>query len=160
MNAFLRYTVALAACVSFLGRMTDFISFLPLIIVVVIATVLKSMLHKEMRKLTQPQMLVWSREFMTQRMWQFGGIILVLVLVMLVSSGKADKSTAMILLGAAGLLILIGFPISMYLTQKKIKSLALPDSFLRAVMIDKGTQGVLLGMFIYYGTRYAEVMQS
>ncbi|MCE9599734.1 MAG: hypothetical protein K8S54_17375 [Spirochaetia bacterium] len=140
--------------------MTDFISFLPLIIVVVIATVLKSMLHKEMRKLTQPQMLVWSREFMTQRMWQFGGIILVLVLVMLVSSGKADKSTAMILLGAAGLLILIGFPISMYLTQKKIKSLALPDSFLRAVMIDKGTQGVLLGMFIYYGTRYAEVMQS
>lgn len=139
--------------------MADFIQVLPLIIVVGIATILKTTLHKEMRKLSQPQMLVWSREFMTQRLWQFAGIILILALVMLVSSGKVDRSMAMLLLGGAAVVILIGFPLSLYMTQKKIKSLGLPDSFLRAVLIDKATQGVLLGMFIFYGTRYAGVLQ-
>lgn len=135
--------------------MPDWIVWAPMLAAVGCATIAKATLHREMRKLTQAQIQTWSTEFMTQRMWQFGGIIAVLCIILYVSSGRADRTQALMGLAGAGALIALWLPFSLLSTRKAMMKLELPGSFQRAVLIDKVMQGLLLGLFLFYGFKNA-----
>ncbi len=119
------------------------------------ATVAKATLHREMRKLTQNQMESWSGQFMQQRMIQFGGIIVVLCLILYVTSGYADRHQALLGLWVAAAALVIWAPFSLLSTRRSMRALSLPEAFQRSVLIDKGIQAVLLALFLFYGFRNA-----
>lgn len=134
-----------------LGAMSGFMDYLPLIALIAAATIAKGSLHREMRQLSRPQMEAYSRAFLSGRLWQLGAMMAILLIVFYVTSGSVDRNTALLLLAAAGLGVLVWVPWTLISANRTLKGLQLPDGFRRAVVLDKGVQGFLAGLLIAYG---------
>lgn len=133
------------------GGMSEFLDYLPLIALIAAATMAKGSLHREMRQLSRPQMEIYSRAFLSGRLWQLGAMALILLVVFYVTSGSVDQNTAFILLGAAGAAVLVWLPWTLISANRTLKELQLPPGFRRAVLLDKGVQGFLAALLIVYG---------